>query len=142
VNDTALSRVPPLDSIARWLASGLIFLGINTGVLYLAVQFLRLAVPVATVASAEVCTILRFLLNEIWVFKTRKMSWLRLWRYHLANAVALVVWWIATNVLNRLGLNYIFSSILAVGFSTGISFTTNFFWIWKTKRTAGHTAAE
>ena len=108
----------------------------------MSVHFLRLAVPVATLASAEVCTILRFLLNEVWVFKTRKMSWLRLWRYHLANAVSLVVWWIATNVLNRLGLNYIISSVLAVGFSTGISFTTNFFWIWKTKRSAGHSPAD
>jgi putative flippase GtrA len=127
------SQVPPASSIARWLVAGLLFMGVNTVALYAAVHVLHLSVAVATLASAEICTLLRYLLNEIWVFKNYRLSWIKLWHYHVANAAALVVWWIATNMLNRLGINYILSSVVAVAFSTGISFATNFFWIWRSK---------
>jgi putative flippase GtrA len=127
------SRVPPAASIARWLIAGLLFMGVNTVALYEGVHYLHLSVAVATLASAEICTLLRYILNEIWVFKNYRMSWIKLWHYHVANAAALIVWWLAANMLNRLGVNYILSSIVAVVFSTGISFASNFFWIWRSK---------
>lgn len=111
--------------------AGSLFMGINTGLLYLLVHFSKFSVPIATMLAAESCTILRYLLNDIWVFRSCKLTWLKLWRYHLANALASIVWWIAANILTRVGFNYIAASILAVVFSTGVSFASNVLWIWR-----------
>jgi putative flippase GtrA len=108
-------------------------MGGNTALLYLLVNRMGLKVLVATLLSAEVCTLLRFLLNEYWVFGIPKLSWRRLWQFHVANAGAFLVWWIAANVLTNAGLNYLLASVLAVGLSTGVSFASNFFWIWRRK---------
>jgi 8-oxo-dGTP pyrophosphatase MutT (NUDIX family) len=130
--DSAKATIAPRQkSIVRWLAAGLFFMGVNTGFLYLLVRLAALRVVVATVVSAEICTVLRFILNEWWVFGTNIFSWRRLWQYHLANGGAFLVWWAGTNVLTGIGLNYIAASILAVSLSTGFSFASNFFWIWR-----------
>ena len=122
-----------LSSIARWLFAGLIFMGVNTALLYLFVQHLGITIPLSTLLSAEICTIFRFLLNDAWVFRIYRPTWRKLWQYHVANATAFFIWWISANVLNRLGINYLLASILAVGFSTTVSFASNFLWIWRAK---------
>jgi putative flippase GtrA len=124
---------PGRGHIVRWLTAGLLFMGVNTALLYALVHELGMTVAVSTVLSAEVCTLTRFILNEYWVFGTPKLSWKRLWQFHVANGGAFVVWWIATNMLTREGLNYLLASILAVGPSTRVSFASNFFWIWRKK---------
>lgn len=127
------SRTSTFGKIVRWLVAGLIFMGLNTALLYLFVHYLRMSVPLATFLCAEACTLLRYVLNDTWVFRSPKLTWVRLWQYHVANGAAFVVWWIAANALNRMGLNYILASILAVGFSTGVSLASNFLWIWRAR---------
>ncbi len=122
---------PLAASIARWFAAGLLFMGVNTALLYALVQHLGLNVPLATLLCAEICTLLRYVLNDVWVFRSGKLTWLKLWQYHVANGTAFLVWWIAANVLNRLGINYLLASVLAVGFSTTISLSSNYLWIWR-----------
>jgi len=106
-------------------------MGINTALLFLLVHEFAMKVFIATLVSAEFCTLLRFLLNEYWVFGNPRLSWKRLWRYHVANCGALIVWWATANLLTGAGVNYLVASILAVGLSTGLSFASNFFWVWK-----------
>jgi putative flippase GtrA len=115
--------------MARWVAGGLLFLGLNIALLYAFVHGMGLRVAFATILSAEICTILRFFLNERWVFGTRRFSGRRLWQFHLSNGCAFVVWWAATNLLTGRGCNYLVASILAVGFSVGFSFASNFLWL-------------
>lgn len=117
--------------LVRWLAAGLLFMAINTGLLYIFVRFAGMRVWSSTLVSAEVCTLLRYLFNESWVFGTKIISRKRFLQYHLANGGAFAVWWIATNALNRAGINYLLASILAVAFSTGFSMVSNFLWIWR-----------
>jgi putative flippase GtrA len=78
---------------------------------------------------------MRFALNEYWVFGSLGLSWKRLWKFHAANGGAFVVWWVTANFLSTKGVNYLLAAILAVGMSTGLSFVSNFFWIWKKKHT-------
>ena len=96
------SRTSTFGKIVRWLVAGLIFMGLNTALLYLFVHYLRMSVPLATFLCAEACTLLRYVLNDTWVFRSPKLTWVRLWQYHVANGAAFVVWWIAANALNRL----------------------------------------
>jgi 8-oxo-dGTP pyrophosphatase MutT (NUDIX family) len=122
---------PLAASIVRWFTAGLVFMGLNTGLLYVLVQRLGLKVPLATLLCAEICTLLRYVMNDVWVFRSGKLTWLKLWQYHVANGTAFVVWWVAANVLNRIGIHYLVASILAVGFSTTISLASNYLWIWR-----------
>lgn len=117
----------------RWLVAGMIFLLLNTALLFVLVHWLGFRVSLATLASAETCTLLRYFLNELWVFDSAQFSWKRLWHYHVANGGAFVIWWLATNLLTAAGLNYIAASIVAVMFSTGFSFLSNFYWVWRKK---------
>ena len=122
---------PLAASVLRWFTAGLIFMGLNTALLYVLVQYAAISVPLATFLCAETCTVLRYVINDVWVFRSGRLTWLKLWQYHLANGTAFLVWWVAANVLNRLGVNYLLASILAVGFSTIISLASNYLWIWR-----------
>ncbi len=120
----------------RWLVAGFLVLGVNSVALYLFAGRWGMKVIVATLLSAEFCTLLRFVLNEWWVFGTRHFGWTRIWQYHTANVGAFVVWWFSANLLTRLGLNYLIASAAAVAFSTGFSFVSNVFWVWRKPRPA------
>jgi putative flippase GtrA len=119
--------------LVRWLMAGGVFMVINTAFLYLLVGLMRWPVMLATLISAELCTLLRYLVNDHWVFGHPRPSWRRLWQYHVANGAAFGIWWFAANALNLLGVHYLLAAILAVGFSTGFSMGTNFYWIWRKK---------
>lgn len=120
--------------VVRWLVAGLAFMGITSLFLYLFVDLLGASVMVGTLLSLEGSTLLRFYVNEKWVFASQhRMSWRRLGQYHVANAGASAVWWIATNLLNLYGVHHILAAILAVGLSTGFSMASNFLWVWRAK---------
>lgn len=117
--------------LGKWLAAGLMFMGISTGILYLLVDRLGLAVPVGTFLTAEISTILRFLVNHYWVFGLRDPTLRSCIQYHVANAGAFALWWVTANLLTVLGMHYLLASVAAVAGSTLFSLMTNFFWIWR-----------
>lgn len=119
--------------ILRWLIAGLIFLVLSTFFLCIFVDLLGASVMVGTLLTIEASTLLRFYVNEKWVFATHSMCWRRLGHYHVANAGASAVWWIVTNILTHFGVHHLIAAILAVGLSTGVSMASNFLWVWRTK---------
>ncbi len=119
--------------MVRWLGAGLAFMGLNTLLLYLMVGLGGMSVWLATLLSAEFGTILRFWVNEHWVFAHRNPTFRRLLQYHFANAGAFVVWWLVTNLLAKAGIHYLLAGIVAVGISTFVSMASNFLWIWRHK---------
>lgn len=120
--------------MARWFTAGLVFMGINTVILYALVEWARMTVPVATLVAAEACTLLRFFVNHYWVFRRRNPTLRDLAGYHVANGGAFAMWWGVANILTYLGMHYLLASIAAVGVSTLFSLWTNFTWIWKARR--------
>lgn len=119
--------------LVRWLAAGGVFMVLNLGLLYALVDLLGLRVVYATLLGAEIGTVLRYLVNDRWVFGHHQPTWRRLIQYHVANAVAFTVWWGATNLLNLWGVHYLLAAIIAVGCSIGFSLGANFYWIWHKK---------
>lgn len=117
--------------LLKWFGAGLAMMGITTVFLFLFVDTLGLSVPVATFLAAEACTLLRFLINDYWVFGRRNPTFRSCVHYHIANAGAFAVWWVTANLLTVLGMYYLVAGIAAVGCSTLVSLTTNFFWIWR-----------
>ena len=121
-------------SMVRWFTAGLVFMGINTVILYVLVEVIRMTVPLGTLVAAEACTLLRFFVNHYWVFGRRNPTLRDLGGYHVANAGAFVMWWGVANALTYAGMHYLLASVAAVGVSTLFSLWTNFTWIWKARR--------
>ena len=120
--------------LLKWGGAGLAMMAINTMLLFLFVDAGGLSVPVATFLGAEACTLLRFVINHYWVFGQRNPTFSSCVRFHLANAGAFAVWWVTANLLTLFGVHYLVAGIAAVGCSILISLTTNFLWIWRTRR--------
>ncbi|HEX7632365.1 MAG TPA: GtrA family protein [Lacunisphaera sp.] len=119
--------------VVRWLLAGLAFMGLTSLFLYVFVDQLGTSVMVGTLLSLEASTLLRFYVNEKWVFASHNLSWRRLGQYHVANAGASAVWWVAANLLNHFGVHHLLAAVLAVGLSTGVSMASNFLWVWRAK---------
>jgi putative flippase GtrA len=115
----------------RWLAAGLAFIFINSIFMVGLVEYFKLQALWATLISAELCTILRFFVNEHWVFKGIGPVWKRLLQFHVASAGSFVVWVIAANLLIHWGIHYLLASALAVGISVMASMASNFLWVWR-----------
>ena len=115
----------------RWLAVGVLFAGVGIGLLKILAGIFAWPYALATFCSGEICTLLRFLLVDRWVFGHSRPPWKRLWQYHIANAVGFAVWWSAANLLKSVGVHYLIASVLAMFFSVGINMLSNFLWIWR-----------
>ena len=135
-NATAVVCSDRLKSIARWWVVGFLFTGWSTCVLYLVISRWHWSVPVGSFATAEVGTVLRFAVNDRWVFGYPRPTLRRLWQYHVANAGGFVIWWSVCNVLPSFGIHYLIASVLATCCSVAFSMLTNFLWIWRRKRSA------
>lgn len=121
------------QALARWWVVGLAFTGVGLVVLYVLRDILRLPLVVATSAGAEAILLVRFLVNDRWVFHHRRPTWRRLWQFHVAGAGGGAIWWIAANVLPRFGVHYLIAAALGTACSAVISMATNFLWIWRRK---------
>ncbi len=125
------------DDRVRWFAVATVFTTVGLGLLKLFVDVLHWPYAVATLVQSETCNLLRFFVNDRWVFGKRRPTWKRLVQYHVANAMGFAVWWAGANGLKALGVHYLLASVLAMIGSFGVSWLTNFKWIWRKKKRAG-----
>ncbi len=137
VNHAQLAKHP----LVRWIIVGGIFGAFGLGLLHLFFAVLFWPYWVGTALQAEICTALRYLVNDRWVFAQPKPTWRRLWHYHVANAGGFAVWWITANLLQRSGVNYLLAAILAAACSAGVSLLSNFFWVWRKRAVTSTTSA-
>jgi putative flippase GtrA len=125
-----MERVP-WRALGRWWIVGLAFTGGGLVFLYVLRDVLRLPLVVATLAGAEATLLLRFLINDRWVFGYRRPTWTRLWQFHVAGAAGGAIWWIVANLLPRYGVHYLLAATAGTACSVMLSMGTNFFWIWR-----------
>ncbi len=125
------------DDRVRWFAVATVFTTLGLGLLKLFVDVLHWPYAVATLVQSETCNLLRFFANDRWVFGKRRPTWKRLVQYHVANAMGFAVWWAGANGLKALGVHYLWASVLAMIGSFGVSWLTNFKWIWRKRKGAG-----
>lgn len=117
--------------VLRWIVVGVVFAAFGLGLIKIMVGFLGWPYMLATLLSGEIGTILRFLAVDRWVFNHPRPTWLRLWQYHLANALGFTIWWGAANLLKASGVHYLLASVLAMFVSVGFNMGMNFLWIWR-----------
>ena len=107
-----------------------IILCCGLGVLYAFISLAGMPLLWGTLLAAEITTILRYAINDRWVFGERRPSWKRFLQYHVANAGGFVIWWISVNALPRLGMHYLVASTIGTGASVFFTMATNFLWVW------------
>ena len=139
-----LERIP-WRALGRWWIVGLTFLGVGSGVLYVFREFFAMPLLVATLASAECTILVRFLINDRWVFGHPRPSWQRLWQFHVASAGGFVIWYTVANALPLLvpffNLHYVLASAVGSACSVSFNMLTNFLWIWRKPDTKKAAAA-
>jgi putative flippase GtrA len=128
----------PWRSMTRWWIVGLAFTPYSLGVLYLLKDRWLMSLMFATLIVAETGTILRFFVNDWWVFGHRRPTLIRFWQYQVANAGSFVIWWAVCNALPLFNVHYLVASVAATACSVGFSMLTNFLWIWRRHRTPHH----
>jgi putative flippase GtrA len=120
----------------RWLCVGLLFYVIGLALLRVMIEVLKLPLTVSTVLTQEAATVARYVINDRWVFHEKRLSWSRLWQFHVANAGGFAIGWIVTNVLPQFGVYYLLASTMGTAVSMLVTMTTNFLWIWRKRMKA------
>ena len=110
---------------------GMLFYVFATGILYLLVDRLRVPLLWSTLCAAEFTAIVRFFVNDRWVFRERRPTWNRFWKFHIGNAAGFAIWWVAANALPRFGVHYLIASTAGTALSMLSTLATNFLWIWR-----------
>jgi len=123
-------------TMLKWWIVGISFIAVNLVLLYLFIDILGLTVFVSTLIATEIGTVMRFLVNDRWVFGHRTPTWGRLWQYHVATAGGIVIWLSMTNLITWWGIHYAIASVVAMACSVFVSMLTNFLWIWRHKHGA------
>ena len=123
----------PWRALFKWWLVGMAFLGIGTGLLWVAREPLKMPLWLATATSAELTMLIRFFINDAWVFENKRPSWRRLWQFHVAQAGGSAIWYVTANGLAAVGLNYLLASVVGSACSMLFSIATNFLWVWRKK---------
>ena len=121
--------------VVKWSIVGGVFAVLGLGLIALFFKVFHWPYWLSTALQAEIVTLLRFPINDRWVFGHAHPTWRRLGQYHIANAGSLAVWWVAANFFQRIGVHYLLSPALAAGCSVGVGLISNFLWIWRKKPT-------
>ncbi|MGB0561806.1 MAG: GtrA family protein [Spirulinaceae cyanobacterium] len=125
----------------RWFVVGVVFTGLNFPILYFLGQ-LPLPELVVILLTSEISLIVRFFVNDRWVFGQARPTWTRFWQYHVATASSLVIWNVvtiaATTILSwqlaaalPAWLRLQLAALIGTCCSFGWSMFTNFFWVWR-----------
>jgi putative flippase GtrA len=122
------------NSVVRWWIVGIGFTIASIPLLHFFEKDLHISKLISSIVVSELLTLLRYLVNDRWVFGHPKPSWTRLWQYHVANASSFVLWVIIYNLLGYLfKIEGAIAVVIATAFSVGLSMATNFLWIWRSK---------
>src|SRR5919198_619505 len=107
--------------IRRSLPGSLGFLVATLPLLYLLRHFDLVPMWAATLAAGAIGTVARVLVNNCWARQNRYPT--RSWpaQDHAAGAGVFVSWWVATNALNNLGLEYLLACVAGEAAATAWS---------------------
>src|SRR5919201_795585 len=110
-----------LAGIRRSLPGSLGFLVAALPLLYLLRHFDLLPMWTATLAAGAIGTLARVLVNNRWAWGNQYPTWSWPAQDHAAGAGVFVSWWVATNALNNLGLEYLLACVAGEAAATAWS---------------------
>jgi dolichol-phosphate mannosyltransferase len=123
-----------LSNFFRWIYVGIVFLLLNSGILWLITECLNWTAIQATVFSCIFLTIIRFHVLDKYVFKSVKATLKKFTKYQFVTLLALFSYLAVTSQLIEIGIHYQVSAVIGIVFSTLINFFTNFLIVWNNEK--------
>jgi hypothetical protein len=118
-------RIPSerVAAVRRSLPGSLAFLVATIPVLYLLRHFDLLPMWTATLTAGAIGILAQVVVNRRGVWQEEYPTWPWPAQDHAAGASAFASWWVATNALNNLGLEYLVACVAGVAAATAWSLT-------------------
>ena len=119
---------------SKFAIVGVIGIGVNSLALWLLTEYTTLDLAAAAVVASLVSTFNNFVLTELFVFRHRESRHNLVVRYVVFSAVNFATLLIRIPVLlvltNGLGIHYLVSNLVAIGFTFLIRYLVSDSWIW------------
>ena len=123
--------------VSTWVLLGVAASLLELALLRLLVERLNWPLPLSTAVAAEVLILVKFLVNDRFVFGHTWPTLARLLKYHGASAGALLAYWSVVNSLAVVfSLPYMIAFFIGTAAAFAWSLATNFLWVWAPPRPA------
>lgn len=120
-----------LAKLVKFSVVGLSGVGVNSGMLYILYELIRLPLLAASAMAIEASVTTNFLLNAVWTFDDPEPSLSRFARFNLVSLGGMLI---AITTLQALvaylGLHYMVANLVGIGLGTVWNFSLNLFWTW------------
>ena len=129
-----VARVAALSQrFQKFLIVGAFGLAVNQGLLFALVDWLGLAVAVASPIAILVSMVVTFLLNERWTWHDRGTGPIlqRAMLYGSINSGGLLINWLMLVSLHEMGLNYLIANLVGAGVAAIWNFSLNHVITWR-----------
>ena len=120
--------------ILSWIFFGLLLLCLNNFLIFYFVEYVEINVYFITLVAAILCNIIRYVLNHYIVFKIKKFDSNNFIKYQISVFFSLLLSYSITSILIYLNVQYLAANNIGILFGAALTFTLNFFWVWKNKR--------
>src|SRR4051794_6549952 len=97
-------------AIGRWWTGWIVLFFVGLAVLYFFEEVWKIPLLLGSLVAAEVTPVVRYGINDWWVFRERRPSWARFCRFHVVSVGGFLIWWVMTNLLAHWGVYYMFAS--------------------------------
>jgi putative flippase GtrA len=126
-----------INKLVAWVLSGFSLVLLSNLITYIFVDYFSIIFVIASTFAGISCNILRFFINNFWIFKEKKFRFKSFIRFQIGNSFSFIIWWLVANLLVKSGLNYLLAINIATLVSTLLNLFFNFFWVWETSKKRG-----
>jgi putative flippase GtrA len=129
--DHSPSRPSLFASLFRFGVTGVASISTDVTVLYSLHEGAGMALSLATAFGIAAAVIVNYTLNRNWTFQAKAGHGGTLPRYGLLVGINLLTTLVIVDGLTHLGLYFLLSKVVAIGFNALLNFTSSRYWIFK-----------
>lgn len=131
INPAGQSAQDVFKKFAKFSLVGLSGVGVNSGLLFVLYQMLRLPLVLSSAAAVEAAIISNFLLNTYWTFREPSPSLHRFAKFNLVSLGGMIIT-VTTlqSLVSLVGMHYQMANLIGIAFATIWNFGMNLLWTW------------
>lgn len=116
--------------IVNWLIVGAGLLLLSNILTYIFVDLFFFKFYLASAIAGIISNLMRFVINNYWIFERKNFNIGDFMKFQIGSGFSLITWWLISNSLVEVGVDYILAINLAAVFSTVLNLVINFLWVW------------
>lgn len=131
VNPAEQSLRHLIYKFVKFSVVGLSGVGVNSGLLYVFFQLLRVPLVAASAMSVEASIVSNFLLNTLWTFNDPSPSLHRFAKFNLVSLGGMLIT-VTTlqSLVSLVGMHYQVANLIGIALATLWNFGLNLLWTW------------